>query len=124
MAQQIINNEESGLNVRNAINQNFTELYGSLLVPVKIPGISSNTNQALGSNVFLSRITVTRISGGATLRIGTTPNGQDLLSDTVISGFMPIQEDMYFAAVSTIYFTFSGSAGTINVRMDIIPNYF
>lgn len=124
MSQKILNNGESGLIIRGKINDNFTELYGSLTIPVKIPGISSNTTQVIASNVFLSRITISRISGGCTLRIGTSPNGEQLLSDTLIDGFIPVQEDVYFADTSTIYFTFSGAAGLVNVRMDIIPNYF
>lgn len=124
MAQQVINNGESGLNVRNAINGNFTELYNNLLLPIKIPAINSNTNQAIASNVFITMISIARVSGACTLRIGTSPNGEELMSDTVIDQFYQVVTNFYSASASTIYFTFSGSAGVINVRMDVISNYF
>jgi len=125
MAQQIISNDESGLNARNAINQNFTELYNNLLIPIKIPGISSNTTQPIAANVWIAAITVGPVSGGpVTLRIGTSPNGEELLADYDISQVTAVNTNLYSGTGVTLYFTFSGTAGVINVRIDVINNYF
>jgi len=124
MAQQIINNGDSGLIAREKINGNCTELYGALVLPLKLPGMSANANQAIAANNLIVVISVTPVTGTPTLRIGITPNGQEILLDTLINKFTKVQADQYFSASGTVYFTFSGSAGEINVRMDILNNYF
>ena len=35
----------------------------------------------------------------------------------------PVQAQQYFATAGTLYFTFSGTAGVINIRIDVINNY-
>lgn len=124
MAQIIINDGDSGLTARDALNSMFAELYGSIISPIKIPGISSNTSHAVAANAYLQAISITPVTGTATIRIGTAPNGTDIMPDTLINAFqlITVQED--FPGAATIYITFTSGTGTLNFRLDTIPNYF
>lgn len=120
--QSIINNLESGLLVRNALNAMFTELYSNIAQPIRKPGIAGNTTQDMAADTYVSDIAVSGIAGAPILRIGITPNGQELLPDTAVGNSLPVQTDYYFQNAGTLYFTLSG--GTINIRIDYIPNYY
>ena len=124
MAQQTITNGEGGLSARDAINGNFTELYASLPIPIKIAGMNANYNQAIAANAMVAAIAIAPISGGPiTLRIGITANGQEIFPDTAISGFTPVQAQQYYASAGTLYFTFTSGTGTLNVLIDVLNNY-
>lgn len=123
MARVNINNGESGLNVRNALNSMFTELYGSVVVPVKLPGLSGNSTFTVPANSYLGIISAATVSGAPVLRIGTTANGQDILADQLVGTLAQAQANLYCAADTVLYFTITGG-GTINIRMDILNNYF
>ena len=122
MSQIIINNGDSGLVVRNALNQMFTELYGAIVSPVKLPGVNSNTTQVISADTYVESIYLTATSGTPTVRIGTTPNGQDICPDVQPGSFQNIFVQQYFAVSTTLYITLSG--GTINVRFDLTNNFF
>lgn len=125
MAFEPINNGESGLDVRTALNNMLQELYGSIPTPLKFPGESINFQVLIPANTRISTISMVAIAGGPTIRIGTAPNGQDILPDVVLNAnSQDIQVNTYFAADTTIYFTFSGAAGTINARIGVINNYY
>lgn len=124
MAQIIINNGDSGLTVRNALNSMLTELYAAIIVPIKIPGVSVNAIQALPANVFIEQISIVPVSGSPTIRIGTTPNGTNILADTVISSFQAVLVQSYLASSSNLYITFSAGSGVLNFRIDTLNNYF
>jgi len=126
MAQQIISDGESGLASRNAINANFTELYAINNVAIKQPGITGNLNQTIDANTFVQFITIFPVAGTPVIRIGTTPNGVDLMDDTLIDNsqsYYPVQVQQYFLATGTIYFTFTSGSGTIDIRIDILKDY-
>lgn len=122
MAIQTINNGETGSAVRGKLNAMFSELYSSMNLPVKISNVSSNTTQALGANTFLQDISVSAVSGSPTVRIGTTPNGTDILPDTAPGSFSLVNVQEYFASATTLYITISG--GTANFRMMVLNNYY
>ena len=124
MAQVIINNGDSGLLTRTNLNNMFTELYGSLIMPIKLPGVASNTTQSLVANTYLQMVSIIPESGTATIRIGTSPNGTDIMADTLISGFQQVLVQEDFPSPATIYITFTSGTGTLNFRFDVIPNYF
>lgn len=121
MAQQIINNGETGLVVRTKLNEMFSELYGNTPVPIKLPGISGNVSQLLPDNTFLATLEVGKVSGTPLLKVGTTPGGEELLPEIEIANFMQSNAQLYCATSQTIYFTLSG--GVVNIRLDIINNY-
>jgi hypothetical protein len=120
--QVVINDGDSGLTTRNNLNNMFTELYANIAQPLRLPGISGNTNQAMAADTFIKAISVSGIAGAPILRIGITPNGTELLPDTAIGNSLPIDTEYYFQNAGTLYFTLSG--GTINVRIDYIPGYY
>eukprot|EP01037_Dinobryon_pediforme_P011474 gene11474-11570_t len=113
------NNASVGLTARTSINGNFTELYNALQVPIKLPGVNANIIQAIGANTMVSGIAISPISGGpVTLRIGITANGEEILADTPINQFQPINAMEYFLAAGNLYFTFTSGAGVLNIRID------
>jgi len=121
--QQIIANLESGLNARNAINGNFTELYNSLILPIKLQGVGFNTNVPIPANTMVLELALIATSGTPTVRIGKTPNGQEYLADKVITGtILPITIQDYFQGAGFIYIT--TGTGAISVRIDVKYNYF
>lgn len=125
MAQQNISDSESGLNVRNALNSMFAELYANIVQPIRILGASGNTIQPILANTMVVQLQIRALTGSSpTIRIGLTPNGQEILDDTVVNTvgqFVSI--DQYFSGAGNIYFTWTTGSGSVNVRIDVINNY-
>lgn len=106
----------------NVINGNFTELYGNLQPPVKLLGVNANTQQAIPAGAKVVGISISGTAGAPVLRIGITANGTEILPDTSIGNSQDVQPDEYFQNAGNLYFTLSG--GTVNIRIDIIPNFY
>lgn len=120
-----INDGDSGLLVRTELNAMLSELYASILLPVKRPNVTGNTTIAIPANSNILDMAIVAASGTPTIRIGTTPNGEEIMEDTVITSIpTPIVVNQYFGGAGTLYITFSSGVGAINIRMDIIYNYF
>lgn len=122
MAQQIVQNQESGLNARNAINDNFTELYGVSNLPVKLIAVNANTTVDFQAGSYISGVSIVPVSGSPIINIGTTPNGGQIINNA-ITEFEFIEPGVYFTSLTTIYITFTGT-GSVSIRFDYIPNYF
>ncbi len=121
MAQQYIFLDQTGLSALNVLNQNFTELYGAITLPIKIPGISSNVDVIIPANTFIPFIFLTAVSGNPIVNIGLTPDGGEILPTYAISPFLPVQAQQYFLGAGNLYFTITG--GEVNIRIDVIYNY-
>lgn len=122
MAQQLIADFISGDQAKDIINGNFTELYQNLPQVTKLPGMNANTQQAVAADTMVTFIAVSGVAGTPLLRIGITPNGQEILPDTEIGSSQPINAMQYFGGAGNLYFTLSG--GTINARIEYKPNYY
>lgn len=123
MSQTIINNGDSGLTVRENLNNMFTELYGAFTIPIKLEGITGNAQQAIAANTWVEQLSVITTAGSPTIRIGTTPNGTDILEDTTSATVATASIKQYFGSATTFYITMTGT-GTVNIRIDILTNYF
>jgi len=119
MAQSIIANGESGLAVRTALNDMFTELYATVAPtkPEVILNMAGNTNISITAGVLINNIYIVQKTRAITLRIGLTPNGEEILSDTPIDVFQQVSAQQYFSSAGTLYFTFSSGSGTLNVYL-------
>lgn len=124
MALQAITSNDGGLDTRNKINNMFGELYASIVQPLKLPGLTGNTNQSIASNTLVRSLSLINAVGTPTIRIGTIPNGQDVMPDTQISGNVQVDVNEYFANATVFYITFTSGAGTINIRLDVIQSYY
>lgn len=88
MAQSTITNGESGLNVRNALNSMFGELYGTgsptrVLFASKLSGIHQNTSLTAGGGTDDTSVLQTALNGGnVTLYI----DGPSLISAVLFNG--------------------------------------
>jgi hypothetical protein len=113
-----INNGDSGLDVRNALNSMFYELYANTIVPVKFLNQTGAFTQVIPANTWVERIIVLPQSGTPTIEIGTTLDGSDVLSPTLIGNSLPLMIQEYFTNETVLYFTVSG--GNVNLRTDQI----
>jgi hypothetical protein len=122
MAQQTINNLEGGLSVRNKLNSMFAELYSAIVSPLKLNGISANAQQVIPVDTYLQALYISATSGTPTIRIGTTPNGEEVCPDVQPGAFQSVIVQQYFSAGVTLYITLSG--GTVNIRFDVIQDFY
>ena len=90
---------------------------------LKYPAVNASFTKNIGTNVFLKNISISQCQGIPTIRIGITPDGQEILQDTVISNFVNNESDQYFQVGGVVYFTFSGTVGFVNFRVEIIEDY-
>lgn len=123
MAQEIIHEGDSGLSCLNTINGNFTELYGAAQIPLKIKNVSANTTTVIPANSYVFSLYAIGVVETPTVRIGTTPNGTDIMADTVLNNQpSPVDLRELFTADTTFYITISD--GTASFRFEIIYNFF
>lgn len=116
-------NGESGLDTRTAINNMLQELYASIATPVKLPGETANFQQSFPANTMIRGISLVALVNTPTIRIGITFNGEEIMPDTVIDESTDEVVKYYCKVATTLYFTFA-DAGAINVRVDVINNYY
>lgn len=126
MAQQlIVPGVTNGQQASDIINGNFSELYASLPVPIRLKNVNVNTNQLIAANTKIVAIDISGTAGAPVLRVGLTPNGTELLPDTPIGNTYPLEPNYYSAAGDTLYFTISGPAGsTVSIRITQILNFY
>jgi hypothetical protein len=122
MARIPINNGQSGLVVRTALNGMFTEIYAAIVLPLKLNGINSNTQQVIPVDTFVQALYISTTAGAPFIRIGTTPNGEEICPDVNPGAFQPVAVQQYFATGSTFYITISG--GTVSIRFDVIQDFY
>jgi hypothetical protein len=125
MAQGFIVENMGGDAALLVINGNFTELYNNLPQVYKLPGISVNTQQAIAANTMVKNISISGTAGAPVLRIGITPNGEQILPDTPIGNSLPDTVMQYYQDAGFVYFTISGPAGsTVSIRIEYQENYY
>jgi hypothetical protein len=118
-----ISNLESGLNVRNALNGMFAEIYGSLTTPIIVENISGNTEiSGIPAGTFIDSIAINTATN-TTIKIGTSSGGNDILDSIAISGFQLIVIQTYLATLTNIFITFVSGSGPANFRFNVINNY-
>lgn len=123
MAQQIIAIGETGQNALNAINGNFTELYGNITQPLKFPGQAANFSTIIPANTFVAALFAVLVAGAASVAIGLTPNGTEISpAITPDANGLQVLAEQYFANSTTLYFTITG--GTLSFRINVIPNFY
>lgn len=124
MGQQLILNGESGLDVRNSLNEMFFELYASITVPIKLSAIAGNTAiDNVPADTFINDIAILVNSGSPTIRIGITPGGNEILDDFQFTTFNFLVTQYLITSLSNIYITFVSGSGNVNIRIDPIYNF-
>lgn len=125
MAQVIINNGDTGLAVRNALNNMLAELYSSVITATKIKNQAANFIFQVPANTFVHDIFIAAVGDSTpTVRVGKTPNGnewsgEDLTPDAEGDQLSP---EKYFAPQTPIYFTIIG--GVVNIRINQETNFY
>ena len=117
-----INNGDSGLIVRTALNSMFTELYAAVYMPIKLPNVSVNTELVIPENTFVKSIFMTVVSGTPTVNIGTSGNSGNIIPTSLLTGFNQAIVDWPPQAQQTFYITISG--GVVSFRFDVLPSFF
>lgn len=127
MAQQfIVVGVTSGTTGAAVINDNFTELYNALTLPLKFPGQAATFQTVIPANTKIISADIVLVSGAGTVAIGLTPNGTDFTPLGPISPDGNGQEvlmNQYFAQATTLYITITGGA-TYSFRFNAIYNFF
>ena len=116
-----INNGDSGLIIRGQLNSMFTELYGSIPIPIKLSGVSSNITQAIAANSFIDSIIIKVTSGTPTINLGTSSGGGDLIITSLVSGTNEYIIGQQLDSSATLYINVSG--GTVSVRINLTTSY-
>lgn len=86
--------------------------------------ISGSMQTAIAPNTYVKGISILSSEGSPTIRAGITIEGEELIADTIISGFHQEDANEYFPLGGLIYFTFSGNPGLVHIRIDKRDNYF
>jgi hypothetical protein len=84
----------------------------------------STQQQGIPANTLVDAISLIPVTGTPSVRIGTTPGGNEIMDDTVISGFKKIEPELYCQNATILYFTQVLNNGIVNYRVDISRNYF
>jgi hypothetical protein len=121
MARIVINNNDLGLTVRNALNAMTLELYGSTVPPVKLLDQTGSFTQAVTADTWIDKIIVTPVSGTPDIKIGTSLGGSEIMDTTQIGNYVIVLAQQYFTNVGTLYFVASG--GNVNIRIDQVLNF-
>lgn len=95
-------------------------LSGAGDTPIKLQNKSTNTSCTVDANTYIKGILAVQNSGTPTLKIGKTPNGEEVMPQTNIVGSMPFPYVEHLTSQTTLYLTISG--GNISVRIDISTN--
>ena len=122
MAQTIINNNDTGLAVRTALNSMFTELYGNTVaIPIKLLNQTGSFTQVIATNTWIEKIHAFAHSGVPDIKIGTSLGGNEILDTIQVGNDMAILLQRYFATGCTLYFVVSG--GNVDLRIEEINSY-
>jgi hypothetical protein len=106
---------------------------GSIQVSEEIAGFQEIINlqinmlsqqQAIPANTLINAISLQPFSGTPTVRIGITDGGNEIMDDTVISGFIRITPAYFCGADTILYITQTLNNGIVNMRVDVSKNYF
>lgn len=90
---------------------------------VKLTDQNANFTQAFAANSKIEAIDIRYVSGSATIKIGTSLGGEEIMSeDTLSSGDMNLVVSKTFENATTLYFTLSG--GVVHVNINYKPSYF
>lgn len=90
----------------------------------KLKSIGVDTTHVISANCEVTSISISKIHGNPTLRIGSYLNGDDLMGDTPIIDYLKIRTDRYFERGGRVYFTFLPDPGEVNINIKIRKNIF
>lgn len=94
---------------------------GGADVPILLSNKTGNVSQAIPANSWIDKITVFFRAGTPVVRVGTSPNGQELMMDVNVTDYAVVYPELYTGAGNTLYFTVN--SGYIDVRIDYKSNY-
>lgn len=118
MAQIVINDGDSGLVVRNAINAMFQELYGAVVPPIRRPNTSVNIEVQVNANTYVGKIFMRQNPNSLTqptVTIGTTGGGNDVFPAAAIGAFAEVDWSEFAGDVENLFFTVTGGSVDITI---------
>jgi hypothetical protein len=87
--------------------------------PIEGVDLTGNINVPIAANTFVDKIFVFQAGGTPIVRIGLTPNGEEIMPDTTITDSQLVKPEQISQGV-TLYFTIN--SGYIDYRIDTINN--
>lgn len=115
MGLQIIIAGDNGGDIRNQLNSMLAELYGAILPPIYLPGLTGNSQTVIKGGQMLDLIIVNPTAGSPTINIGTTPNGTNIVPQMILTQPAPVIVSQPFAADQTLYVTITGGTVAITI---------
>lgn len=109
----------------DVLNQNFTELYGSIITAFKIPGQNATFQLVIPGNTKVHTIDIGLANGSAagTVWIGSTPNGTEYCEAISPDGKgREVSIEEYFPVQTILYITIT--TATYNFRVNQEENFF
>lgn len=120
MAQQTINNGETGLVVRGKINDNFTELYGSNVTPAALTKTDdTNVTLTLGGTPATALLQAVSITAGWTGTLSVARGGTGVGTSTG-SGSLVLSQAPVFTGTTTLASVTSTGTWSVNTSGNAI----
>jgi hypothetical protein len=95
-----------------------TLLAGTGNEPLRLLNVTGNQSQAISVDSFVNTIFVKTVSGTPSIKIGTTPNGLEILDTTDVNTFQTVMAQLPFTTSGTLYFVIL--SGNVNISINII----
>jgi len=89
--------------------------------PIQLTSQTGNITQAISANTWIDKISIFQAGGAPVVRIGTTPNGEDVMTDATVTTYAQVKPEVYTLAGNTLYFTING--GSVDIRIDTNTGY-
>ena len=120
-----INSWDSGIIARDKINAMTAELYSGATVLQKVTNQSASFTVQIPANSYAWKLFLTKISGTAVVKVGTTINGDEILPEVTVdnnncpgnSAEIPVSTTDYNLYVTII-------SGEISASIFLILNIF
>lgn len=125
MAQNIINDGQGGLSVREALNDNFDQLFGAGQFPIKIANVGGSFGEEIPANTWVSSTFITPLLGAPNISIyimDVDDNPVYFIQDFTFTSTTAVSIQQYFDVDTVLYFTFNNT-DTCNIRIDLITDF-
>jgi hypothetical protein len=109
-------------NEYNSYKISVTDLLKMTSGSVVILSATGNLSIPINDNTLIESVTCEWISGTPKIRIGTTPFGQELLEDYIISDTKIIELMELIKISQNLYYSIQD--GSLNIRFDLKTDYY
>lgn len=117
---------QAGVEVNNEIYDNLEtndQMTTTYPQTINVGVTPTGATLSVPKNTFVPALALQTAMGNPSMRIGTTEGGDEIMADTEPGIFQLVTPEFLTEADTVFYFTQTGD-GLVNVRVDMIRNYF